>query len=144
MRGRPSKLTEELKANLTKVIAAGNYYQAACDYVGISYSIFREWIVKGEQAKSGKYFDFSEAVKKAEAQAEIRMVQEWQKQMPENWQAIATFMERRYPDRWGRQDKSKVELTGKDGGAIKIESPREDIMRKLNSIASRETEERDT
>jgi len=141
MRGRPSKLTEELKANLTKVIAAGNYYQAACDYVGISYSIFREWIVKGEQAKSGKYFDFSEAVKKAEAQAEIRMVQEWQKQMPENWQAIATFMERRYPDRWGRQDKSKVELTGKDGGAIKIDSPREDIICKLVSLATREREE---
>jgi hypothetical protein len=141
MRGRPSKLTEELKANLTKVIAAGNYYQAACDYVGISYSIFREWIVKGEQAKSGKYFDFSEAVKKAEAQAEIRMVQEWQKQMPENWQAIATFMERRYPDRWGRQDKSKVELTGKDGGAIKIDSPREDIICKLAGLATREREE---
>lgn len=141
MRGRPSKLTEELKANLTKVIAAGNYYQAACDYVGISYSIFREWIVKGEQAKSGKYFDFSEAVKKAEAQAEIRMVQEWQKQMPENWQAIATFMERRYPDRWGRQDKSKLELTGKDGGAIKIDSPREDIICKLVSLATREREE---
>lgn len=141
MRGRPSKLTEELKANLTKVIAAGNYYQAACDYVGISYSIFREWIVKGEQAKSGKYFDFSEAVKKAEAQAEIRMVQEWQKQMPENWQAIATFMERRYPDRWGRQDKSKVELTGKDGGAIKIDSPREDIICKLAGLAAREREE---
>jgi len=141
MRGRPSKLTEELKANLTKVIAAGNYYQAACDYVGISYSIFREWIVKGEQAKSGKYFDFSEAVKKAEAQAEIRMVQEWQKQMPENWQAIATFMERRYPYRWGRQDKNKVELTGKDGGAIKIDSPREDIICKLAGLASREREE---
>ena len=141
MRGRPSKLTEELKANLTKVIAAGNYYQAACDYVGISYSIFREWIVKGEQAKSGKYFDFSEAVKKAEAQAEIRMVQEWQKQMPENWQAIATFMERRYPDRWGRQDKSKVELTGKDGGALKIDSPREDIICKLAGLATREREE---
>ena len=41
MRGRPSKLTEELKANLTKVIAAGNYYQAACDYVKIHYDIFR-------------------------------------------------------------------------------------------------------
>jgi hypothetical protein len=139
--GRPSKLTEELMINLFNVIAAGNYYEAACAYVGIHYDTFRAWIVKGEQAKSGKYHEFSEAIKKAESQAEIRMIQEWQAQMPTNWQAIATFMERRYPDRWSKQDKSKIELTGKDGGDIKIDSPREDIICKLAGLAAREPKE---
>lgn len=101
--GRPSKLTPEVTKRLTEAIRAGNYYEAACAYAGIAYSTFREWMVRGEKAKSGKYREFMEAIKKAEHEAEVRMVAMWQKHMPENWQAIATFLERRYPDRWGRR-----------------------------------------
>src|SRR5690554_1102925 len=100
--GRPSKLTPEVIKRLTEAIRAGNYYEAACGYAGIGYSTFRAWMVRGEKAKSGKYPEFMEAIQKAEHEAEVRMVAMWQKHMPENWQAIATFLERRYPDRWGR------------------------------------------
>ncbi len=100
---RPSKLTPEVTKRLTEAIRAGNYYEAACGYAGIGYSTFRAWMVRGEKAKSGKYREFVEAIKKAEHEAEVRMVAMWQKHMPENWQAIATFLERRYPDRWGRK-----------------------------------------
>ena len=37
----------------------------------------------------------------------------------------------------GMSDKVQTEITGKDGGAIAIESPREDIERKLALIATR-------
>ena len=100
---RPSKLTPEVQERICQAIRAGNYYEAACAYAGIDYSTFRRWIVKGEKAKSGKYHNFCEAIKRAEHEAEVRMVAQWQKHMPENWQAIATFLERRYPDRWGRR-----------------------------------------
>ena len=117
--GRPSKLTPEITKRLTEAIRAGNYYEAACAYAGIAYSTFREWMVKGEKAKSGKYREFMEAVKKAEHEAEVRMVAMWQKHMPENWQAIATFLERRYPDRWGRKrlDYVKYEVDQLSGGS---------------------------
>ena len=101
--GRPSKLTPDVQERICQAIRAGNYYEAACAYAGIDYSTFRRWIIKGEKAKSGKYHDFCEAIKKAEHEAEVRMVAQWQKHMPENWQAIATFLERRFPDRWGRR-----------------------------------------
>ncbi len=114
---RPSKLTPEVIKRLTEAIRAGNYYEAACGYAGIGYSTFRAWMVRGEKAKSGKYREFMEAIKKAEHEAEVRMVAMWQKHMPENWQAIATFLERRYPDRWGRK-RLDIEHSGEIG--IKI------------------------
>jgi len=117
-RGRPSKLTEEVKDKLVKAIGQGNYYEAACAYAGIDYSTFRNWMNKGEEENDGEYFDFFEAIKKAESAAELRLVQEWQKHIPNSWQAIATFMERRYPDRWGKRDRQDINLRGELG--IKI------------------------
>ena len=114
---RPSKLTPEVTKRLTEAIRAGNYYEAACGYAGIGYSTFRAWMVRGEEAKSGKYREFMESIKKAEQEAEVRMVAMWQKHMPDNWQAIATFLERRYPDRWGRK-RLDIEHSGEIG--IKI------------------------
>ena len=58
-----------------------------------------------------------EAIKRAEHEAEVRMVAQWQKHMPDNWQAIATFLERRYSDRWGRK-RLDIEHSGEIG--IKI------------------------
>jgi transposase len=110
--GRPTKLNDEVKDKLVAAIAQGNYYEAACGYVGIDYRTFRNWMTEGEQATDGIYFQFFHAIKKAEAHAELKMVQEWQKHTPNNWQAIATFMERRYPDRWGRKDRTQVEHSG--------------------------------
>jgi transposase len=116
--GRPSKLTPEVQEKICNAIRAGNYYEAACAYAGIGYSTFRAWIVKGENAKSGKYREFLEAIKKAECEAEVRLVAMWQKHMPENWQAIATFLERRYPDRWGR---NRLDVNMKHSGDIEVE-----------------------
>ena len=126
---RPSKLTPEVTKRLTEAIRAGNYYEAACAYAGIAYSTFREWMVKGEKAKSGKYREFMEAVKKAEHEAEVRMVAMWQKHMPDNWQAIATFLERRYPERWGRK-RLDIEHSGEIG--IKIVDDIDDKVDDIN------------
>jgi hypothetical protein len=114
---RPTKLTPELQEKICNAIRAGNYYEAACGFVGIHYSTFRRWMIQGENAKSGKYKEFFEAIKKAEHDAEVRLVAQWQKHMPDNWQAIATFLERRYPERWGRRAMS-IEHGGNIGVRI--------------------------
>ena len=117
-RGRPSKLTAEVTDKLVKAISQGNYYDAACSYAGIAYSTFREWMNRGEQEDGTEYSDFMEAIKKAESAAELRLVQEWQKHIPNNWQAIATFMERRYPDKWGRRERRDINISGEMGVSI--------------------------
>jgi hypothetical protein len=106
--GRKTKLNAELQARLVEVLAAGNYIEAACAYVGIHRDTFFEWLKRGERDnvadREGGYSDFSDAVKKAQAQAEIDSVARVRKAGQDgNWQADAWYLERSHPDRWGRQ-----------------------------------------
>jgi transposase len=108
--GRPSKLTPELTKKLCDAIKAGNYYDTACQYVGIDYSTFRRWMNRGDKAKTGEFYDFCNAIKKAEAEAEYRMVALWQQQVADDWKASRDFLERRYPDKWGRKQEVKADI----------------------------------
>lgn len=104
---RPTKLTTELQKRLCDAIADGNYYQAACGVAGISYKVFRDWMKRGKRARQGQFREFRNAVLKAEADAEIRIVSQWQAHMPENWQACRDFLARRHPKRWCAKDEMK-------------------------------------
>lgn len=129
---RPTKLTPELQDEIIKVIRSGNYIETACAYVGINKSTFYDWLKRGAREKdrlaknprakvrkSEKPFvDFSNAIEKALAHAEIRDVAIIGKAAEENWQAAAWRLERKFPDRWGRKDKYALEHSGKDGGPI--------------------------
>lgn len=131
-RGRPSKLTPEIQEEILRVIKSGNYIETACAYVGINKTTFYDWLKKGAREKERvaqnprarvrkdlqKYVDFSNAVDKALAQAEIRDVAIIGKAAEENWQAAAWRLERKFPDRWGRKEKYSLEHSGKDGGPI--------------------------
>ncbi len=134
MMARPSKLTPEVQKRLVEAIKAGNYYEAACGFAGIGYSTFRRWMIRGEKAKSGKYRQFWEAVTRAELEAEVRMVAQWQKHMPEDYRAIRDFLERRFPDRWGRQ--YKVDMKQDIKGQVELKN---DIAKRV--IADEEATE---
>jgi hypothetical protein len=103
--GRPSKLTPETTERLLQALRIGSSYEAACAYAGIDYSTFRKWMQKGERAKSGRFFEFFKLVKRAELEAELLCVRSWIKQIPEDWRAAKEFLERRFPERWGRSVK---------------------------------------
>jgi transposase-like protein len=126
--GRPSKLTPEVKEKLINAIKMGNYYEAACAYAGIEYSTFRKWMIKGEKSKNGEFFEFFKAIKQAEAEAEARIVALWQKQIPDNWQAARDFLERRYPDRWGKRERVQMEHSGEMTQVIKDDGATERIL----------------
>ena len=120
--GRPSKLTPELRDDIVKAIQAGNYAQVAARHAGIGESTFYRWLQQGE-ADAGAdretpFRDFWEAVKKAETTAEIRAVVILQRAMPNNWQAAMTYLERRYPARWGRRE--RYEHSGPGGAPVKF------------------------
>ena len=123
-RGRPSKLTDEVKKKLVDALRMGNYYEAACAYAGIRYFTFRRWIEKGEKAKSGQYCDFCELVKQAENEAEARTVTLWQKNIPEDWRAAQAFLEHRYPKRWGK----RIQIAGDQEALDKLKVLEEKIV----------------
>lgn len=114
---RQSKLTPEAQKKIVNAISEGNYLETAAAIGGITYTTLNNWIKKGKAASSGAYVEFLEAVKKAEAEAEALRVSRISRAGQEgNWQADAWYLERRYPDRWGKR--IQQEVTGKDGGPL--------------------------
>ena len=151
MAGRKSKLTKELIDEAVNLIKLGNYACVVANYLGVSESTWYRWLQEGEQAKSGLKREFWESIKKAEAVPEIRNVKIIQQAAEENWQAAMTYLQRRFPERWGRRDfrvKGEIQHTGKDGGSIELENKinldkltDQELMILEKLLASEDTEE---
>ena len=121
--GRKPKLTPELRQKLVDALLAGNYIDTACSYAGIAPATYYDWMQQAERKNAKpEILEFSEAVKRARAEAEVRNVSfiNTAAKDPKHWTAAAWFLERSYPTKWGRQQ--KVELTGAGGGPLEIEA----------------------
>ncbi len=119
--GRKTKLDEKRLKKVVDGITAGLPYDTACALAGITYQTFLNWMRAGEAAESGKFFEFFEAVKKAEAIAESVHIANIKNAGKSGvWQADAWMLERRYPQKWGKKEQIKQEITGESGGPIKF------------------------
>lgn len=120
-----SKLTRELIEKAVKIIERGNYDKVAIDILGISSVTWYGWMRQGEMdASKGinslKAYFFN-SIKKAEATAIDRNLSIIQKAATEgNWQASAWYLERKYPEQWGKRDNVNL-TTDKDGFRIEVE-----------------------
>ncbi len=107
----------ELFDNLVNGIAEGHYARAVCKANGITEAIYYKWLEIGRNEKERMertgdekplpdkkiYFDFFEAITRAEGQGEIRAVKALRNAFDEDWRAAAHYLERRFVNRWGRQ-----------------------------------------
>jgi transposase len=94
-----------VQAKIVEALAAGNYFNVACEVAGIGERTGYRWLEQGEQERSGPYQQFWQAVKKAEADAEASALQVVRDAMPQQWQAAMTFLERKFPARWARRER---------------------------------------
>lgn len=108
MAGRPTKYNDETVQRITQALRAGNTRRAACAYANIDQSTFANWLKQNS--------DFSDAVEKAEGDAEVRNVSIIQKAADTTWQAAAWWLERKHKAEWS----SRVEQTGADGSPVKV------------------------
>ena len=108
--GRRTKLTPERQQRIVNAIAAGNYFDVSCRYTGIDEAPAYLWMQRGRREQQGIYFDFLNAVKEAEAQAEVSAVVAIKQAFGTNWAAAMTWLERKFPDRWGRKDRLDVKV----------------------------------
>lgn len=106
--GRPSKFDIETKNKLTNAIKEGYTLKAACAYADIDFSTFRRWIMRGEKLHKAEYCEFCETIKKAEELAKVALVEQWKRHFADSWQAIATYMERRWPEEYGRKNRTRI------------------------------------
>jgi hypothetical protein len=65
--GRPTKLTPEVQQIIVEILRNCGTRTAAAGRSHVHMATFLDWIHRGEQATSGKYYDFLCAVKDAEA-----------------------------------------------------------------------------
>ena len=100
---RPSKYTAETLTRVEEALSQGATYQLASAYAGITYETFNTW--------RGKFSEFSDAVKKAEARAAVGWLAQIERAATEgSWQAAAWKLERRYPDDWGRKERLDISI----------------------------------
>jgi hypothetical protein len=101
-------LTPELAESFCKVVAAGNYRIVAAAAVGVTDRSVKKWIARGKKEESGIYREFMLAVEKAEGSAERAMVRLIRKSARTDWHAAAWYLERKFNERWGRQDRTII------------------------------------
>lgn len=138
--GRTTILNDAIQAKMVQAIEGGNYAPTAADYAGIGVSTHYDWLKKGESGET-PYAEYLEAIKKAEAVAEVRNVTLIQAAAQNTWTAAAWYLERKHYDRWGRKDRNQIELTGANGRPIEINSTRVDARTALLEMLGHTTTE---
>jgi hypothetical protein len=134
-------LTESLQAAIVRAVRVGVPLVSAAACAGVSKQCVLEWLQRGEGAhptrpRTRAYADFADAVEKARAQDEVRRVARLEQAAkggqvtyektttyPDGrvtrevrlseaqWTADAWFLERSYPDRWGRKERLDMRVT---------------------------------
>lgn len=121
---RKPKISPQIIDIISKGLQAGNYAATVLDYAGVSTSAYYNWLNRGEKEiarlealeeqgetdpkpleSEAPYVDLVDAVKKASAAGEMQAVSLIRNAFNRNWTAAMTFLERRFPDRWGRRDR---------------------------------------
>ena len=99
---RPSKFTPEITETIIKALQIGATYKDAAEAAGVDYDTYNEWIKAGKAAKSGRFYEFSEAVRKSEAQARLNYLSTIaQAAAKGDWKAAEAFLKRRDRANWG-------------------------------------------
>lgn len=99
-RGRPSKFSWERAEAIVKLVREGASRAAAAAGAGIDESTLYDWVKR--------FPEFSQCIKKAHAEAEMKMVEVITSAAKDHWQAAAWWLERRHPKAWGRPQQPRV------------------------------------
>lgn len=135
--GRPGILTFKLQEAICKRIAGGVYPGKAAVIEGISKDTYYGWMRRGRAEQKGKYFNFLKAVKKAEGVAEVVYLEQIRKAAIGTetdkpvWQAAAWYLERRYPDSWGRRERVDLKHSGEFKQKVEV-----DIFAEITKLES--------
>lgn len=114
-----TKLTPELQEKILLHLRVGAYVETAAACAGIHKDTFYEWMKKGARGIA-PYAAFADAVHRAIAESESRDLATVLKASTKFWQAAAWRLERRFPEKYGRNDRVKVDAKVEHDGASLI------------------------
>lgn len=107
--GRPPKLTPEVAEKILLFLKLGNSQKAAAQAAGVSESALQKWLAQGEREGTGRFFQFLQDVRRAQAEWQSAMVKTIQQAALGKdgkglkWQAAAWLLERRDPKNWAQR-----------------------------------------
>lgn len=104
------KLTTVMVERAAQLIVAGNTREHTAQALGINVRTFQSWLQRGKNEKRGIKKDLYDAIERAEAEAVARNVALIQTAAKKSWQAAAWWLERRYPQYYGKREKTEMEL----------------------------------
>ena len=96
-------LTKDVTLDLEEKILRGLTEEQACELVGVAYETYSKWL--------RNYPLFKEFIRRVKAQVEFEAL-EWIHNAMEGgtWSAAAWFLERKYPQRYGKRDVLKQQI----------------------------------
>ncbi len=101
--GRPTKLTPSIILATVQLLMEGNFRCVVARRIGINMATFRRWMANGKRYPDGLYARFRAAVLKAETEGESRAVAGiLAAGFADDASHLEWFLERKYPQRWGR------------------------------------------
>ena len=100
MAGRPSKLTREVRDDLTLMLAEGVPVKLAAAATEVSPRSIRRWLHEGDLRERVAEVRATEREEK-DAITEARLVVLILRAAQTDWRASAWWLERRYPQQWG-------------------------------------------
>jgi transposase-like protein len=117
--GRPSLLTPERSAGIIDLIRSGAFVKTAAQANGISESTLHYWVSRADEPDADPmYSEFSEALTRARALAEVDAVKLIVEAGHKHWRAAAWFLERSFPEHYG--NRRRLEHVGGEGGPITL------------------------
>ena len=117
--GAPPKLDNGMITAFSLCLSSGMYLEPACHLCNVSPKVVYEWLhiadqdeLVGADANLSIYIRFRDAINKASASNESQLVGVIKSAAVDKkeWLPAITFLERRHPDRWGRKDRTRIEI----------------------------------
>ena len=116
--GRPTKWNLDVQKKIVDALMGGSFLQPAAVYGGIDYSTLKKWMARGEAGEK-PYVAFRAVILDAIAKREVGYVATITAEGKRDWRAASWMLTHRYAKRWA-QEKTKVEVTGKDDEPIEV------------------------
>lgn len=118
---RTTKLNEEVTKKIVKAIKGGNFITVAVVYAGITTTAYYNWRERADKAESLlikqletnakaklrksdiPFIEFRDTIDFALSVAEVMAVTCIRASFTDDWKAAAWYLERRYPEKWGKR-----------------------------------------
>lgn len=120
MPGNKSKLTKELIAKACDLKKKGYTNTQICQACDISEASFYAWQQAADGENTPLQTELLEGLKKAEAEKQAAILAKIEGHGENNWQALAWYAERMWPDRFAKIDRLQAEVKQETQASVAV------------------------